>query len=239
MFQPKSPIIKTLKASSPKSTLSLYSDIMGDPNFYIETPRLILSHPNASLDSHCDFLIELNNCPAVIKGNARHGPDLSDRAAARKNIELNNEQMLSKGYGRYLISIKPSSSEATNTDTIPENLESYTKIGHISMKKRPGPGAPTLPDIGFAILTQFEGKGYATEAARAVIKYFQEVRKETKFLGYCDPLNGSSMGMFKRLGWENRGLKGVRGFMKDGSIIRVNLWSFGVSGDVEEYNVVS
>ncbi|PVI01557.1 hypothetical protein DM02DRAFT_613587 [Periconia macrospinosa] len=209
---------------------------MADPNFYIETPRLILSHMNPTLDTHCDFFLELSNTPEVRAGNGGLALTLADREAARTNISENNRHIQSTGYGRYFISLKPSSLSSADTPTpVPEQLETFTKIGSLSIKVRL-PDGPTLPDIGFALLTPFAGQGYVTEAAKGLLTYFQQVRGQTKFLGYCDPANAKSMAVFKRLGWRDHGGRGIKG-LAAGRIVNGNVWSFGVESGLEEFGL--
>jgi RimJ/RimL family protein N-acetyltransferase len=207
---------------------------MPDFNFRIDTPRLIISHYNAALDSHCQFLVDAYNDPNILLANGGISAPIPDLQTARNDIDLNNKEIDSTCYGRYLVSLKPmpSNSDSTSassplTSPSPELLETYTKVGLLSMKLRRNLGSPTVPDIGFALLTPFAGKGYATEAAGAFLDFFREVRGQQKFLGYCHPENEKSKAMFRRMGWVNLGLKGVAGLAPGVGIVRAWVWSLG------------
>ena len=206
---------------------------MPDPNFYIETPRLIISHFFSSRDSHCDFYINLSNDPNVHVSNGGIAAKISKREEARDNIDLNNLEIDTTGYGRYLVSIKTpvSTSSSSSSPSIPETLESSTKIGIVSMKVRRNPGAPTLPDLGFSFLTPFTGKGYATEAAIGLLKFFQETKGQKKFLGYCHPENEKSKGMFRRIRWVDRNIRAMDGLAPGVGVLRGWVWSLGVEED--------
>jgi hypothetical protein len=50
-----------------------------------------------------------------------------------------------------------------------ETLKTCTKIGVVSMNHRRFEGAPIAPDIDFDLLPSFQGKGFASEVASALI----------------------------------------------------------------------
>jgi RimJ/RimL family protein N-acetyltransferase len=49
-----------------------------------------------------------------------------------------------------------------------------------------------------------ERKGYASEAAARVVRYFEIFKGQKVFLGYCDENNEAIQAVFKRLGWKSR-----------------------------------
>lgn len=57
-----------------------------------------------------------------------------------------------------------------------------------------------FPDIGFALLPSFEGKGYAYEASRAYLDRVLELEKFDRILGICLAHNQRSIALLKRLG---------------------------------------
>jgi RimJ/RimL family protein N-acetyltransferase len=195
---------------------------MIDHNFHIDTPRLTLSHLNSTIDSHPDFLVALWTQPSALRatGGIPTGP--TSREEARKQIEDEQEQFSAEtGYGRYLISLKTPTASTADDDARPfsEAAETYTKIGTVTMKTRRYVDMPVFPDVGFGLLEGFEGKGYATEAANALMEYLEEVTGKNGFLGLVHPDNEKSIAMMKRLGFREEGLRGVLGLTSDGSIV--------------------
>lgn len=56
------------------------------------------------------------------------------------------------------------------------------------------------PDIGFAFLAQFTGKGYALEAATATMDYARETLKEGTIMATTLPENEKSIRLLEKLG---------------------------------------
>jgi len=59
-----------------------------------------------------------------------------------------------------------------------------------------------FPDIGFALMPEFEKKGYAYEAARAYLDVLIHENISPKILGITDPDNVNSIKLLERLGLE-------------------------------------
>lgn len=212
---------------------------MPDYDFNIDTPRLALSYFNASLDSHCDFLVELFNSPEVKAASGGTAVSLPDREAARRNIESKDERIERLGYGRYLVFLKQPAPDSDNsgqpTDRpFSERSKSYTKIGFVSMELRTHIDSPQRPDLGFYLLKRYYGRGYATEAAQALTRYFEEEKGVSEFLGFCNPDNEQSKGMFRRLGYEERGVRKVKGLAPNGNVVEPLIWSKGLKKSLEE-----
>lgn len=55
-------------------------------------------------------------------------------------------------------------------------------------------------DIGFALLPEFEKKGFAFEAAKATLHYAKKVLNIEKVVGICNPDNEASIRLLKKLG---------------------------------------
>ncbi|WP_430468036.1 GNAT family N-acetyltransferase [Winogradskyella ouciana] len=62
------------------------------------------------------------------------------------------------------------------------------------------------PDIGFAFLPQFEGKGYAYEAANKLMHVAQQDYGLTELSGYTLEENAASRKLLERLGFSLKGL---------------------------------
>jgi ribosomal-protein-alanine N-acetyltransferase len=75
--------------------------------------------------------------------------------------------------------------------------DSLTPVGIITFIKR---DYLEHHDIGFAFLTEFEGKGYAYESANAVMKYLMVSFNLPYILATTIPENASSIKLLKKLG---------------------------------------
>jgi RimJ/RimL family protein N-acetyltransferase len=192
---------------------------MFDPAFTITTPRLTISHFFPSNDTHCQLIFELYNAPATQASNAAAlFPDLD---AAKALVEKGAQGMKATGYGRYLVSLRPIS---------PTDHE--INIGMVGMSLGRFPDSPTIPDLGFGLLPEFHGNGYAVEAAAALVNYYKEERGVVAFSGFTSDHNVGGMKVFQRLGWNNRGVRDVRG-VKEGEVYRCVVWTDGVGMEEE------
>ncbi|MFT5983482.1 MAG: ribosomal-protein-alanine N-acetyltransferase [Ulvibacter sp.] len=61
------------------------------------------------------------------------------------------------------------------------------------------------PDIGFAFLTEYLGKGYGFEASQGVMQYARETLGIRTFLGITLPKNTPSIKLLKKLGLKKKG----------------------------------
>ena len=143
----------------------------------LETKRLTLSRLTIA---DATFLLELMNEPAFIKQVADRGLRTEADAAlylADKILPTYE----SFGFGFYRVNLK----------------ESETAIGICGLVKR-----DTLddPDIGFSILKRFCGKGYAYEAAVAVLDYGRTVLGLAQICGVTAPGNRTSIHLLEKLG---------------------------------------
>jgi RimJ/RimL family protein N-acetyltransferase len=177
---------------------------MADPSFHIATPRLFLHYFLSTDPTHVDFLIKCFNAPDVFGLTSTLAGIKSSRDAAVKDIEGRIELQTKSGFGRYMISLRKDANQPFSAS------EDYEHIGIVSMKLRRHPKAPKVPDIGYILLGQYWGKGYATEAGAGVIDYFA-TRGVTDILGFCNLENEASRKTLKRLGFEEREMRCVYG----------------------------
>ncbi len=152
---------------------------MNRPVQVLTTERLSLRW--LSLDD-ADFIIRLLNQPSFI----RHIGDRGVRTAddARRYIEHGPlHSYREHGYGLYLVELK--------ADAMP--------IGICGLVKR-----DTLPDadIGFAFLPEHWSRGYAREAATAVLDYAGEVLGLKRLLAITSPDNDASGKLLGKLGFK-------------------------------------
>lgn len=105
---------------------------MSDPKFFIESDRLYLSYLFPENDAHCDFLVDLYNTPEFIAsiGGERTSVTTRENARAQLSGRFRNEHARN-GYGTYLISLKPESTE--HDQASPANS---TPVGTVSLSKR-------------------------------------------------------------------------------------------------------
>jgi [ribosomal protein S5]-alanine N-acetyltransferase len=134
-----------------------------------ETERTILRE---TVESDGEFILELLNQPSFIK----YIGDRNVRTveAAREYIENRFAESYRKfGFGMWTVELK----------------DDGTPIGICGFVKR-----DTLPDadIGFALLPQFERKGYAFESAVGVMKYGKDVLGLKRVLAITTQDNESS-----------------------------------------------
>lgn len=143
----------------------------------LETDRLFLRE--FSLDDTA-FIIELLNSPGWIK----YIGDRNVRTPEEAIAYLERGPLTSykeNGFGLYLVGIK----------------ESNTPIGMCGILKR-----DTLekPDIGFAFLPEYHGKGYAFEIAGATIKYAKEKLLMPTIWAITVTYNQPSIKLLERIG---------------------------------------
>lgn len=143
----------------------------------LETDRLVL-RPLTVEDAA--FIFRLVNEPAWLRFIGDRGVRTLDDA--RNYILTGPVEMYARfGFGLYLV----------------ELAESGTPIGLCGLLKR-----ETLDDvdIGFALLAEFHGKGYAYEAATAVMAYGRNVLGLARIVAITAPDNHKSINLLQRLG---------------------------------------
>ncbi|KAF2019811.1 acyl-CoA N-acyltransferase [Aaosphaeria arxii CBS 175.79] len=209
-----------------------------DPNFHVATSRLNLSYFQPDLDEHCDFFLALRNSPEVVKANEGVSDAFQSRELARNNIISNLEGQAETGFGRYIVSLKPTAGDG-NGEFASESPQDRKYIGIVSLKLRKHPSGPTVPDVGFSLSRPYWGKGYATEAASGLLDYFAKEKGVTKVSGICNPDNEQSKAMFRRLGFTDRGIRSLKGLGEGTSdhVVRGQVWTRGVTGDLSEYRL--
>ncbi|KAH5282246.1 hypothetical protein HBI71_000170 [Parastagonospora nodorum] len=201
---------------------------MSDPNFHIPTPRLFISHQSPSNDAHCDFAVALLHNPASIKHNPSGPTAVPDREAARSFITTASERLARTGYGRYLVSLRLSPSSPFS----PENQE-LIGVVTLQLQRYPSSPGPLIPDIGFNFLPQYHGKGYAKEAAQALMEWYTREKQVEKFAALTDETNGEAKKLLGKLGFREWGERVVRGVSGGGEEERLSVWTRGVEEEGE------
>jgi RimJ/RimL family protein N-acetyltransferase len=148
-------------------------------------------------DSHNDFLVSLWNTPLFISSSGKTGIDTPEKAKTFIEKRWIPSYTLN-GYGTYIVAL---------------NLPSGLKfIGTVGLTKGDSPESYTAPDLGFAILPELNGKGYATVASKLLLKYSKEELGVVDVFGFCDPKNEGSRKVLEKAGLEFRGLKKLGAF---------------------------
>ena len=144
----------------------------------LETERLILREITSK---DAAFILELLNTPSFKKYIGDR--DVRSVEDAREFIESRYQQSYrDHGYGLYAIELKP--------DHMPIGM-----CGFVRRDTLPG------PDIGFAFLPEYEGKGYGFESASAMLNYGQEILGFGRILAITTTSNQASIGLLEKLGF--------------------------------------
>ena len=146
-----------------------------------QTERLHLRKINPE---DAPFVFELLNSPGWLKYIGDRG--ISDLKKAEAYIEERYLPSYKNGLGNFIVVHKGSGKP----------------IGSCGLYKRDN---LEYPDIGFAFLPEFLGKGYGYEAASAMLKYALTDLKLEKVLGFTVDYNVASIKLLEKLGLKNVG----------------------------------
>jgi [ribosomal protein S5]-alanine N-acetyltransferase len=143
----------------------------------LETPRLTLRHLNLEDD---EFILELLNSPGWLRFIGDR--NVRDRDAARGYIERTSAAYTRHGHGLYLVA-----------------LHDGTCIGLCGPIRRDG---LEDADLGFALLPEHAGHGYALEASRRVLEHVRDDLRLTRIAGITTPHNERSIRTLETLGFQ-------------------------------------
>jgi len=135
----------------------------------------------------CDapFFLELMNTPNWIKYIGDRG--ISSEKLAAEYIQINLIDSYEKhGYGLYKISLKQRE--------IPIGLCGFVKRDYLDHA-----------DIGFALLPEYEGKGYAYEAAKTIMEYGMNILNLNPILAITSYDNIRSTKLLLKIGFQEIG----------------------------------
>lgn len=82
--------------------------------------------------------------------------------------------------------------------------EARAMIGHAGFHGRPGKNARNDPDaveLGYMILAEYRGRGYATEVVRALIEWATDEHDVRRFIASIGPQNAPSLALVRKLGF--------------------------------------
>jgi len=146
-------------------------------NYILETERLKVRWLTVN---DTKFIIELLNSPDWIKFIGDRNVKTEDQA--KKYLEDGPlKSYTDNGFGLYLVELKD--------EAIPIGMCGILKREHLQN-----------PDIGFAFLPEFIGKGFAFEVADATMIYAKETLKLPEILAITLPYNKLSIKLLEKIG---------------------------------------
>ncbi|MGI9249486.1 MAG: GNAT family N-acetyltransferase [Woeseiaceae bacterium] len=169
---------------------------MSDPGWLLETERMVLRR--VTLDD-AGLMLAVWNDPAFIRHVGDRGIRTLEQAEAALQegaFKLYEEY----GYGPYCMSLK----------------KDGTQIGICGLFRRDNLDDP---DIGFGVLPDFCGKGFAGEAAAAVVAHARDDLGIEYLTAIVSPENVASIGLIEKLG-----LRFSRGITMPGDEDEISLY---------------
>ena len=145
---------------------------------FCESERLVLRHARPA---DAPFMLKLLNQASWIRNIGDRGVRTVEDAERYIDARM-LEPFRTLGYGMAVIELK-ATGEA---------------VGLCGLVKR-----ETLPDpdIGFALLDEYSGRGYALEAAAAVLRHARQALKIPRLLAITSPANERSGRVLEKLGF--------------------------------------
>lgn len=101
-----------------------------------------------------------------------------------------------------------------------ERLDDGLLVGLCGLFRR---AALEGPDLGYALLAEHEGQGYAREAAAGCILHAREVLGWTELLAITSPENPRSHALLRKLGFVDGELRQLEGYTEPSRIWRLAL----------------
>lgn len=141
-----------------------------------ETERLILSELD---DNDAAFMLKLVNSPGWLKYIGDR--NIKSIRKAKKYINSNYRKDYPNGLGLYCMRLK----------------ETQEQIGNCGLIVR---DILPLPDIGFALLPEYQGNGYVHEAATHIIKQSRALGLVNKISAITVEYNHRSIKLLNKLG---------------------------------------
>ena len=170
-----------------------------DASFSVHTKRLVLRLADPMSQADCEEIIRIYNDPHneravsgiktvadVQEKHRRHGPrpEFCPLTPAIR--------------GMFLLAYLQAGDVEGSSET--GNEEVF--IGQVHMSFRP---EMPYPDLGYALLAPYEGQGYATEAAQAAIRFWQDTVGVKEIMIGTVPDNFKSQKLAERLGFVQAG----------------------------------
>lgn len=151
----------------------------------IQTQRLQLSELDPGSEADAQAMLALLNDPGFIAGIGDRGVRTPAQAADYLR-EWQGAQYRTLGFGHYAIRLR-------------EGGDFIGTAGLIQRKDL------SLPDLGYALLGAYRGRGYAEEAARGVMAHARDVLGLPALCAIVSPDNAASVGLLEKLGLRREG----------------------------------
>jgi ribosomal-protein-alanine N-acetyltransferase len=183
----------------------------------LETERLVIRECTTD---DAPFVLELLNSPKFLQF-------IGDRLVrtdedARRYIETRFlASYHDNGHGLYIVEVKGGGNPKSEGD-------SPKLIGLCGLVKRP---SLDRPDLGFAFLPEFEGRGYGAESAAAIIEHAKRELGLTSLLAITTLDNAASSSLLNKLGFKHQ-----RVIDENGE--RLNLFELNLDKTVNDANLI-
>lgn len=148
-----------------------------------ETERLLIRELDAEADA--EFVLELLNTPAFLHYIGDRGVRSVEQARTFID-ERYRASYRDHGYGLYLVALR----NGDGASGQPIGICGFVKRDHLEH-----------PDIGFAFLPEFEGRGFGFESADAMLSFGRESLGFQKVLAITSQDNDSSGKLLIKLGF--------------------------------------
>lgn len=148
---------------------------------FTETPRLMLREILPTDDT---AMFVLDSDPEVHQflGNK----PVKNIEEVKKVIQFIRQQYIDNGIGRWAVVEKGSGN--------------FVGWAGLKLITEPINNKTNYYDLGYRLIKNYWGKGYATEAAKALVSYGFEQMKLESIYGMCDSLNQSSRNVLQKAG---------------------------------------
>jgi ribosomal-protein-alanine N-acetyltransferase len=146
-----------------------------------QTSRLII---NSFCDDDAAFVLQLLHSPGWLQNIGRRPVDTLEQARVyiAERFQKGNED----GFGCFAVRL----------------VEEHTTVGLISLLQRETLDAP---DIGYALLPDYTGSGYALEATGAVVEHVISKLRLSKLYAVVKPGNKASESLLHKLAFKCEG----------------------------------
>ncbi|KAF7585409.1 hypothetical protein BBP40_010980 [Aspergillus hancockii] len=197
------------------------ADFSPPPSFSIPTKRLHISYLQPRNPAHSTFLHHLWNTDDFIQAEGNTGLDTPEKAAKFIVTRVQGDYNRNK-HGQMLVLLKPYARAS---------LVESKMIGIVSLMKGE---RYSQPDVGYTILPEKSGKGYATEAAIGLIDYARRELGVEGVFGFCGNGDMRSRRVLEKVGLEFRGERKLKQFSRAPRAVYA---SPGMAEDLRVYGI--
>ena len=164
----------------------------------LETERLVLREVE---DEDATFMLELLNSPGFLENIGDRG--VRDLEQAKTFIEERlRGSYRDHGFGMWVTVQK----------------SDHTQVGLAGLVRREG---LEVPDVGYAFVQRVWGRGYAQEAAAAVLAHAQGPLGIQKLAAITSPENFASMAVLRKIGFSFHGMVELPGIERESTYFTV------------------